>query len=137
MGSKGLDNTGGKMGQIESYKDLIVYQKGYQLSLEIYRVTNNFPKEELYGIVSQMRRAAISIPCNIAEGYRRGHRKEYIQFLYIAQGSCGELETLLSLSKDLRFLDEQTFNNLYQSQDEISRLLRGLIFSLSKPKKKV
>ena len=122
---------------MQSYKELFVYQKGYQLSLEIYRVTNNFPKEELYGIVSQMRRAAISIPCNIAEGYRRGHRKEYIQFLYIAQGSCGELETLLSLSKDLRFLDEQTFNNLYQSQDEISRLLRGLIFSLSKPKKKV
>ena len=122
---------------MQSYKELFVYQKGYQLSLEIYRVTNNFPKEEIYGIVSQMRRAAISIPCNIAEGYRRGHRKEYIQFLYIAQGSCGELETLLSLSKDLRFLDEQTFNNLYQSQDEISRLLRGLIFSLSKPKKKV
>ena len=119
------------MEKIQSYKDLIVYQKGYQLSLEIYRVTNNFPKEELYGIVSQMRRAAISIPCNIAEGYRRGHRKEYIQFLHIAQGSCGELETLLSLSKDLRFLDEQTFNNLYQSQDEISRLLRGLIKSLS------
>ena len=122
---------------MQSYKELFVYQKGYQLSWEIYRVTNNFPQEELYGIVSQMRRAAISIPCNVAEGYRRGHRKEYIQFLYIAQGSCGELETLLSLSKDLRFLDEQTFNNLYQSQDEISRLLRGLIFSLSKPKKKV
>jgi four helix bundle protein len=105
--------------------------------LEIYRVTNNFPKEELYGIVSQMRRSAISIPCNIAEGYRRGHRKEYIQFLHIAQGSCGELETLLSLSKDLEFLEGRTFNNLYQSQDEISRLLGGLIFSLSKPKKKV
>jgi four helix bundle protein len=122
---------------MQSYKDLIVYQKGYKSSLEIYRVTNNFPKEELYGIVSQMRRSAISIPCNIAEGYRRGHRKEYIQFLHIAQGSCGELETLLSLSKDLEFLEGRTFNNLYQSQDEISRLLRGLIFSLSKPKKKV
>ena len=122
---------------MQSYKDLIVYEKGYKLSLEIYRVTNNFPKEELYGIVSQMRRSAISIPCNIAEGYRRGHRKEYIQFLHIAQGSCGELETLLSLSKDLEFLEGRTFKNLYQSQDEISRLLRGLIFSLSKPKKKV
>jgi four helix bundle protein len=122
---------------MQSYKDLIVYQKGYKSSLEIYRVTNNFPKEELYGIVSQMRRSAISIPCNIAEGYRRGHRKEYIQFLHIAQGSCGELETLLSLSKDLEFLEGRTFNYLYQSQDEISRLLGGLIFSLSKPKKKV
>jgi len=121
---------------MQSYKDLIVYQKGYKLSLEIYRVTNNFPKEELYGIVSQMRRSAISIPCNIAEGYRRGHRKEYIQFLHIAQGSCGELETLLSLSKDLEFLEGRTFNNLYQSQDEISRLLRGLIKSLSRFKVK-
>jgi four helix bundle protein len=121
---------------MQSYKDLIVYQKGYKSSLEIYRVTNNFPKEELYGIVSQMRRSAISIPCNIAEGYRRGHRKEYIQFLHIAQGSCGELETLLSLSKDLEFLEGRTFNYLYQSQDEISRLLGGLIKSLSRFKVK-
>ena len=121
---------------MESYKGLIVYQKAYQLSLEIYRATKGFPPEELYGLVSQMRRSAVSIPCNIAEGSRRGHRKEYIQFLHIAQGSCGELETLLSLSKDLGFLAEFTFSSLYQAQDEISRLLRGLITSLSKPKKR-
>ena len=120
---------------MQSYKDLIVHQKAYKLSLDIYRVTEGFPAKELYGLVSQMRRSAISIPCNIAEGYRRGHRKEYIQFLHIALGSCSELETLLSLSRDLGFLDEQTFNNLYQSQDEISRLLRGLITSLSRSKK--
>ena len=119
---------------MQSYKELFVYQKGYQLSLEIYRVTNNFPKEELYGIVSQMRRAAISIPCNIAEGYRRGHRKEYIQFLYIAQGSCGELETLLSLSWDLSYINEENFAKLYKIQEDVSRLLRALINSLSKPK---
>lgn len=121
---------------MQSYKDLIVYQKAYKLSLEIYKATKNFPPEELYGLVSQMRRSAVSIPCNTAEGYRRGHRKEYIQFLHIALGSCSELETLLSLSKDLGFLDEQTFNNLYQSQDEISRLLIGLIKSLSRFKVK-
>ncbi len=120
---------------MESYKDLTVYKKAYKLTLDIYRVTEGFPAKELYGLVSQMRRSAISIPCNIAEGYRRGHRKEYIQFLHIALGSCSELETLLSLSKDLGFLDEQAFNNLYQSQDEISRLLRGLITSLVKSKK--
>ncbi len=136
MKRKGVGGRRRKEGKMQSYKDLIVYQKGYKLSLEIYRVTNNFPKEELYGIVSQMRRSAISIPCNIAEGYRRGHRKEYIQFLHIAQGSCGELETLLSLSKDLEFLEGRTFNNLYQSQDEISRLLGGLIKSLSRFKVK-
>jgi four helix bundle protein len=115
---------------MESYKDLIVYQKGYQLSLQIYQATKNYPKSEVYGLVSQMRRSAVSIPCNIAEGYRRGHRKEYIQFLHIAHGSCSELETLLSLSKDLSLTDKGTFSSLYQLQEEISRLLRGLIASL-------
>lgn len=120
------------MEKIRSYKDLILYQKSYQLSLEVYRVTKNFPKEELYGIVSQMRRAVVSIPLNIAEGYRRGHRKEYVQFLYMAQGSCGELETLISLSHDLGFLDRNTFETLYSMQEEVSKLLRALIASLSK-----
>ena len=118
---------------MKSYKDLIVYQKGYKLSLEIYQATQNFPKEEIYGLTSQMRRSAVSIPCNIAEGYRRGHRKEYIQFLYIAHGSCGELETLMSLSFDLGMLDKNTFEKLYPMQEEVSKLLRGLIASLSKP----
>jgi len=117
--------------QIRSYKDLIVYQKAYQLSLNIYRVTESFPKVEVYGMVSQMRRSAMSIPANIAEGYRRGHRKEYIQFLRIAQGSCGELETFMSMSKDLGFITEKDFEGLDTAQDEISRLLQALISSLS------
>ena len=117
---------------MQSYKELIVYQKAYKLSLEIYRTTREYPKDELYGLVSQMRRSAVSIPCNIAEGYRRGHRKEYIQFLYMAHGSCGELETLLSLSRDLSFIDKDTFGKLYQIQEEVSKLLKGLIFSLLK-----
>lgn len=125
----------GEVKKIQSYKDLIVYQKGYRLALEIYRVTKKFPKEEIFGLVSQMRRSAVSIPCNIAEGYRRKHRKEYIQFLYIASGSCGELETLLSLSQDLILVDNDDFNNLYCLQDEISRLLQGLINSLSRTKR--
>jgi four helix bundle protein len=82
-----------------------------------------------------MRRSAVSIPCNIAEGYRRGHRREYIQFLYVARGSCGELEKLLSLSKDLGLIDKETFERLSKEQDEVSRLLYGLIRSLTKPKK--
>ena len=117
--------------EIRSYKDLIVYQKAYQLSLNIYRVTESFPKVEVYGMVSQMRRSAMSIPANIAEGYRRGHRKEYIQFLRIAQGSCGELETFMSMSKDLGFITEKDFSGLDTAQDEISRLLQALISSLS------
>lgn len=120
---------------MQSYKDLIVYQKGYKLSLEIYQATQSYPKEEIYGLTSQMRRSAVSIPCNIAEGYRRGHRKEYIQFLYMAQGSCGELETLLSLSNDIGMVDRNTFERLYPMQEEVSKLLRGLITSLSKPQR--
>lgn len=120
---------------VQSYKDLIVYQKAYKLALGIYRITKKYPKEEIYGLISQMRRSSVSIPCNIAEGYRRGHRKEYIQFLHMAHGSCGELETLLSLSYDLAMIDRDTFEELYPMQEEISRLLRGLILSLIKPKK--
>jgi len=121
------------MGQ--GYKDLIVYQKAYKLSLLIYQETKNFPKEEIYGLTSQMRRSSVSIPCNIAEGYRRGHRKEYIQFLHMAHGSCGELETLLSLSQDLAMIDRNTFEKLYSMQEEVSRLLRGVIISLRKSSK--
>ena len=121
---------------VQSYKDLIVYQKAYKLTIEIYRITKNYPKEEIYGLISQMRRSSVSIPCNIAEGYRRGHRKEYIQFLYVAHGSCGELETLLSLSYDLAMIDKGTFEKLYPMQEEVSRLLRGLIISLLESKRK-
>lgn len=115
----------------QSYKDLIAYQKAFQLSLDVYRVTKTFPQAELYGIISQMRRSAVSVPSNIAEGYRRGHRKEYIQFLHIAHGSCGELETLLSISKELQYLKEEVFVKLYKDQDDVSRLLQRLISSLT------
>ena len=120
---------------IKSYKDLIVYQKSYKLAHDIYRATQTYPKEEIYGLVSQMRRSGVSIPCNISEGYRRGHRKEYIRFLYMAHGSCGELETLLSLSWDLGLLDKELFDKLYRMQEEVSRLLNGLISSLLKTKR--
>ncbi len=99
---------------MKSYKDLVAYQKGYKLALETYQGTRNYPKEEIYGLVSQMRRSAVSIPCNIAEGYRRGHRKEYIHFLHIALGSCGELETLLSYREIWNLLtrtDQKTFTS--------------------------
>jgi len=118
---------------VQSYKDLIVYQKSYKLAFAIYQTTKEYPKEEVYGLISQMRRSAVSIPCNIAEGYRRGHRKEYLQFLYMAHGSCGELETLVSLSYDFSLIGKDTFDELYAMQDEISRLLKGLIISLLKP----
>jgi four helix bundle protein len=116
--------------KMQSYRDLIAYQKAYQLTLDIYKSTKRFPKEELFGIVSQMRRSAVSIPCNISEGYCRNHRKEYVQFLNIAFGSCGELETLLSLSKDIGYLANSDFETLYESQKGVSKLLWKLIASL-------
>jgi four helix bundle protein len=134
---RGAEHAGkekGKRGEMKtkSYKDLIAYQKAYDLTLEIYRVTKSFPTHELYAMVSQMRRAAVSMPCNISEGYRRGHQKEYIQFLNIARGSCGELETLISLSNDLGYLSERDFSVLHAAQDEVSRLLIGLISAMYK-----
>lgn len=120
---------------MQSYKDLIAYQKGYELSLGVYNATKDFPREEIYGLISQLRRCTISIPCNIAEGYRRHSRKEYVQFLYIAHGSCSELETLLALSKDLDYINREDFEALYKLQDDVSRLLRNLIISLKERQK--
>ena len=116
--------------EIRSYKDLIVYQKTYELALNIYKATKDFPKTEQFGLVSQMRRASVSIPSNIAEGYRRKYRKEYIQFLNIAYGSSGELETQISLSHDLAMLDDNNFNLLQGLNEEVSKLLFKLIKSL-------
>lgn len=88
---------------IKSYQDLTVWQKSMELVAWIYELTQHFPKEEMYGLVSQMRRSAISIPSNIAEGYSRRHRQEYIQFVRIAFGSGAELETQLIIAKKLGY----------------------------------
>lgn len=88
----------------KSFKDLIVWQKAYKLVIEFYKMTKNFPKEEIYGLSQQMRRAAAAIPSNIAEGYGRQYNKEYKQFLSIAYGSLCELETQYLLSIDLDYL---------------------------------
>ena len=87
----------------KSFRDLIVWQKAYKLVLEIYKSTKVFPQDELYGLTQQMRRAAISIPSNIAEGYGRKHKREYHRFLSIAYGSLLELETQCMLSRDLKY----------------------------------
>ncbi len=108
--------------KISSYKELIAYKKSYELVREIYRVTRSFPKDEIYGLTSQMRRASISIPSNIAEGYMRGS-KEYAQFLKIALGSSAELETQIRLSKDLGFLKDSDSNKLNGLIVEVMKLL--------------
>jgi four helix bundle protein len=112
------------------FKDLIVWQKAYEFALVIYRQTKSFPKEELYGLTSQLRRAVVSVPANIAEGYERQYRKEYVQFLNIAKGSLGEVETYLLLAKDLGYIESNKFEELEEMRTEIAKLLRGLIGSL-------
>ena len=115
----------------EGFKKLTTWQKAYDLSLEVYRVAKLFPKEEIYGLISQLQRASVSIPANIAEGYERNHRKEYLQFLYVAKGSLGEVETYLSLAKDLGYLSEKNYLAVEDKRVEVAKLLKGLLKSLS------
>jgi four helix bundle protein len=117
--------------EIKSHKDLIVYQKAYELALKTYKLTDYFPKTEQYGLVQQMRRASISIPSNIAEGYRRKNRKEYIQFLNIAYASAGEPDTQTSLANDLGMLQEDAFVVLQSLCEEVSKLLVTLLSHLN------
>ena len=116
--------------EIKSHKDLIVYRKAYELALKTYKMTERFPKAEQYGLVQQMRRASISVPSNIAEGYRRKNRKEYIQFLNIAYGSAGELDTQASLAHDLEMLRDDDYVIIQNLCEEVSKLLFKIIKSL-------
>lgn len=95
------------MATIKDYKDLEIWKNGIELVKEIYKLTKDFPDKEIYGLTSQMRRSAVSVPSNIAEGFRRQHSKEFKQFLSIALGSLAELETQLILSKELNYLKEK------------------------------
>lgn len=115
------------MTYIKSYKDLIVWQKAIKLVKEIFLLTDKFPKSELYGIISQIRRAAISIPSNIAEGYGRRSKKEYLQFYSIAYGSALELETQIIISKELLFTSSENFVKVDLLLDEICRMLNSMI----------
>ena len=115
---------------MQSYKDLIVWQKSIILVTELYRVTEKFPKNEIFGLTSQIRRAAVSIPANIAEGYARKNNKEYIQFLRIAYGSGAELETHLIVAKNLNFLQDAEILKVSSILDEIMRMLNKLISTL-------
>jgi four helix bundle protein len=113
------------------HERVVAWQKAHQFVFELYKATTDFPKDEQYGITSQIRRAAVSIPANIAEGKARGTDKDYVRFLYIARGSCAEVEYLLLLSKDLGLLTDNQFGHLDSSVREVGRVLNGLIKSLS------
>jgi four helix bundle protein len=112
---------------LKSYKELIVWQKAYQLTLLIYKETDKFPKSELFGLTSQLRRAAVSIASNITEGYQRQHGGEYLQFLSIAFGSCAEVETQLLICKDLQYLSDANAADLMKLLTEVGKMLYALI----------
>jgi four helix bundle protein len=116
--------------KINSYKDLIVWQKAVDLVVEIYRLTENFPKSEMYGITSQMRRSAVSIPSNIAEGRRRGSRKDFRQFLIISYGSGAELETQIEIVRKLPFGESVDFKKADSILLEVMKMLNKMITNL-------
>lgn len=115
---------------MKTHKDLDVWKKSIVLVASIYKTTSSFPKEELYGLTSQIRRSAISIPSNIAEGAARNHINEFRQFLYISLASAAELETQLIISNMLDFIDNQKSEELILELNSISKMIQGLIKSL-------
>jgi four helix bundle protein len=115
---------------MRGYRELKVWQLGVEISLEVYRLTESLPSREMYGLTSQMRRAAISIPSNIAEGHSRGQTKDLIQFLAISRGSVSELETQLIIAEKLGYIQQACIRHVVGMLDEESRMLAGLQRSL-------
>ena len=118
--------------KVKSYKELNVWKKGIGIVDRIYEITENFPQKELYALTSQMQRAAISIPSNIAEGFARGHTAEYRQFLRMALGSCAELDTQLIIANRRSYTAQAEVLNLQEDLDHESRMIMNLIKSLRK-----
>jgi len=115
--------------KIARFEDLSVWQKAHQLVLQVYRITGSFPAEERFGLTSQMRRAAVSVPANLAEGFKKRGVKDKLNFYNIAQGSLEELRYYLILSKDLGYLSDN--REMVESAEEIARMLHGLIKSVA------
>ena len=115
---------------IETYRDLDIWKKGIEVVKDVYKLTEKFPKQEAYGLVSQMRRSAISIPSNVAEGFKRYHNKEYRQFLYVTLGSCAELETQITITKELKYIQKSEEVILLEKLDHIGRMITSLLKKL-------
>lgn len=113
--------------KIRNFKDLEIWQRGLDLATSVYSITSEFPKEEVYGLTSQMRRAAVSVPSNIAEGFNRRSNRDYARFLYIALGSLGELETQTRIARNLEYVASSTAEATATEIDEIQRMTRNLI----------
>jgi four helix bundle protein len=110
---------------IKTFKEIIVWQKAHQLTLEIYSITKSFPKFEEFALANQMRRCAVSIPSNIAEGFKRKGLKDSLHFYNIADGSLEELKYQLLLTKDLDYINEEIYNKLFRLAEEVGKLLNG------------
>ena len=119
---------------VRSYQDLIAWQKAMDLVIEIYEVSHQFPREEIFALTSQLRRAAVSIPSNIAEGQGRSSRKEFLYFLGNAKGSLSEVETQVLIARKLNYIDDEVSNSLLNLSAEVGRILNGLLTSLRNKK---
>jgi four helix bundle protein len=117
----------GQAGKIANFKDLKIWQRGMALTKTIYEITSSFSSGELYGMVSQMRRSAVSIPSNIAEGFVRQHSKEYRQFLYVSLSSLAELETQIIISEQLGYIDNERSREVQAEIETIGKMTRNLI----------
>jgi four helix bundle protein len=115
---------------LKNFKELKVWQKSYDLCLKVYKMTGALPRDEVYGLRSQIRRSAVSVPSNIAEGYGRKTTLDYIRYLYIAYGSNCELETQLLLSSDLDYVKNGEMEGIQEELGEVERMLKALIKSL-------
>ena len=115
------------MNTMKTHRDLDVWKKSVVLVTTVYEITKSFPKEEIYGLTNQIRRSAVSVPSNIAEGSARQGNKEFAQFLYISLGSLTELETQLIIAGNLKFLSENDYESLMDSLKEVGKMLIGLI----------
>lgn len=113
--------------KIKNYQELNIWKRSVEIVIEIYNTSKNFPKEELYGLTSQIRRASVSIPSNIAEGFNRYHNKEFRQFLYISLGSCAEVETQLFIAQRLNYVDQEKASKLIKELGEIGKMINNLI----------
>ncbi len=119
---------------IKNFYELDAWKKAHQFVLDIYKITKNFPEEELFGVTNQLKRAASSITANIAEGFSRYHYNDKVRFYINARGSISEIQSFLFLSKDLSFFGEKTFKTLFDLSEEVGKLINGLIRSIQKQK---
>ncbi len=117
-------------GKTNSYKELIVWQKAIVLVTEVYLISRIFPPEEKFGLISQLNRAVVSVPTNIAEGWGRESSKNYLQFLRISRGSLMEVETLILISKNLNYLNDEKYKMILEMVDKVGKILQGLIKSV-------